>query len=158
MRKRTHKLKAMKAEVLAAVASSSSVKEAAAKVGVSESMFHRWVSSNKVPRPGDDVAQTPNPPERVTGKEDSADVAGILAEFSIDRLLRGPRPGTVDPEADKRWLQGRRYVLHLADRNGFDPRPLLTMSRAAIERWRAERLAWLTLHLDTHRIKAEIGD
>jgi hypothetical protein len=66
-----------------------------------------------------------------------------LGGFAIESLLGDSRPGAADPEADGRWLAGRRFLHARADQR-FDPRSVLGMTTPESMNWQAERIVWLT--------------
>jgi hypothetical protein len=127
--------------VAAIVASSRSLAHAAQRLGYNKGTISRWVNAGKCPAPGTVVAA----PELPAIPEDDGDP---LHGFTVEEVLDDrPRPWP-DAGDRRRWVVGRRYVHRLADENGFDPRPVLTMSQDEYQAWRERRLAWLRSQLE----------
>jgi hypothetical protein len=74
-------------------------------------------------------------------------VESVVLTFSLEQLLDGPRPGRVDPEADRQWREQRAYVHRLCASNPqFDPRTVLDLDVAGIAQWKRDRIVWLREH------------
>ena len=101
--KQTHKRKAL-GNIAAVVASSATLTEASAKLGVHRSSLHRWIASGQVPRPGTATDTASNTSVEPVPEHDER--AERLARWKREvggpldprRLLRTDPQGTCFPQ------------------------------------------------------------
>jgi hypothetical protein len=144
MRKKSYKLRQL-GDVDAVIAAAPTVVEAARRLGVDTSTIRRWRAAGKISGGlalERSVASNGQKPKKTLVASDDESAEGVTLTFPLEVLLDGPRPGRDDLEADRQWLEQRKFVHQLCDPR-FDPREVLGLDPAGIVRWRAERLAWL---------------
>ncbi|HEY0875203.1 MAG TPA: MerR family DNA-binding transcriptional regulator [Vicinamibacterales bacterium] len=84
MHKRTHKLRALRADARQILASSRSIAEASRRLGVNRSTVHRWIEAGKLPRPAGS-AKTPTRAGSVPASDGASFAAWARDTFELTR-------------------------------------------------------------------------